>query len=114
MVQEALKALDEAIQMNPTNGLAKYKRACVLFALGHYARVVAELEVLEQSAPKETSIHCLLGKAHKRLGDNEAALRCFHAALDMDAKNQAYIKGLVDKLHVPDDPLHDDPLPDLT
>jgi predicted Zn-dependent protease len=63
VVQEALAALDEAIGMNPTNGLAKYKRACVLFALGQYTRVVTELQALALSAPKETSIHCLLGKA---------------------------------------------------
>ncbi|ELR10852.1 tetratricopeptide repeat domain containing protein [Acanthamoeba castellanii str. Neff] len=129
---EALAALDEAIVMNPTNGLAKYKRACVLFALGQYTRVVTELQALALSAPKETSIHCLLGKArhhapsysltqllatqqaHKRLGDSETALRCFHTALDMDTKNQTYIKGLVEKVGIPDDPHQDDPLPDLT
>jgi len=48
--------------MNPVNGLAKYKKACVLFTLGKYRQVVVELKALEQSAPREASVHCLLGK----------------------------------------------------
>jgi hypothetical protein len=32
----------------------------------------------------------------------------------MDTKNQTYIKGLVEKVGIPDDPHQDDPLPDLT
>jgi tetratricopeptide (TPR) repeat protein len=64
--------LEEAIRTNPANGLAKYKKACVLFALGRYDQVLAELLALEQAAPKEASIHCLLGKvsnSHLKLSD---------------------------------------------
>lgn len=46
-----------------------------------------------------------LGRVHKRLGDPEAALAAFNAALDLapSAADAAAIKAAIDRLHAADD-----------
>ncbi len=39
--------------------------------------------MLQDIAPREASVHFLMGKLHKRLGNLDDALTCLNAALDL-------------------------------
>jgi anaphase-promoting complex subunit 3 len=98
--EEALEILDEAIALSPSNTLAKYKRACVLFTLAQYEEALKDLHSLEEHAPKEAAIFFLLGTIYKSLNQQDKAMRYYSMALDLDTKNQNYIKSIMDKLHL--------------
>lgn len=64
------------------------------------AEALAELLALAGSAPREASVHFQLGKLYRRLGDADAALRHFNAALDLKprAADAALIKAAMEKV----------------
>jgi len=99
---DALPMLDRAVDIDPFNTLARFKRAAALHAAERSTEALAELAALTQLAPKEPTVHFLAGKIHKKLGHTEAAVLCFTAAMDLDHKNANFIKGLIDKIGQPD------------
>lgn len=70
--------------------------------LGDYDTALTELEVVRDSAPKEASVHFLLGKVCKKLGRLSEAMRHFTHALDLDPKDNNLIKTAIDRLNDPD------------
>ncbi|KAL6078765.1 cell division cycle protein 27 [Balamuthia mandrillaris] len=97
-LEQALPVLEKAIELNPANTLAKFRKATVLFSLHRYEEALQVLEELADYAPKESAVFFLLGKTHKQLRNFTEAIRCLNVALDLDTKNQAHIKSILDKL----------------
>lgn len=62
-----------------------------------------ELLQLRDIAPKEGSVHLMLGKVYKRLGMAQKALVCMSTALDLNPKDAQVIKAAIHKLDSADD-----------
>uniref|UniRef100_A0A7S1UFA8 Cdc23 domain-containing protein n=2 Tax=Phaeomonas parva TaxID=124430 RepID=A0A7S1UFA8_9STRA len=93
---EALEMLDRAIALGRNNPQARFQRANVLIQVERLAEAVEELRVVCDAAPKEPSVHTLLGKVLKRLGHAEEARRFFTTALDLDPKDTNYLKNAME------------------
>lgn len=91
--------------IDPGNPLARFETSAVLLALDRPREALAVLQALQESAPQEASTLFQMGKIHKRLGEPDAALRCFCAALDLQppAADTDAIKAAIERLHVADD-----------
>eukprot|EP01133_Synstelium_polycarpum_P013723 gene13723-16182_t len=100
---EALDMLERALDVQPRNTLAKFKKASILYTLEQYELALQELEEFKELAPKETPVYILMGRVYKRLGQTDKALDSLTTALDMDHKNSNYIRSIIDKLHIDDD-----------
>jgi anaphase-promoting complex subunit 3 len=59
-------------------------------------------------APREASVHFLIGKICKQLGRKSDAMLHLTTALDLDPKDSNMIKSAIDKLDVPDIDEEDD------
>lgn len=103
--EEALQLLDEAVDRDPKNAIAKYERAVVLFSIGHLIEALQELESLKDMAPREPNVFFLLGKTCKRLSRVDQAMAHFSIALDLKPSSAdiGLIKAAIEKLRLPDD-----------
>ncbi|XRB00682.1 anaphase-promoting complex subunit [Pycnococcus provasolii] len=82
--EEALAVLDSSSLADPLNPLARYEKAHVLMDLSRYEEAIEELEALrDHVAPNEAQVHYQIGRAYKKLGRVDVAMRCFTAALDL-------------------------------
>jgi anaphase-promoting complex subunit 3 len=63
------------------------------------------LTVLQEIVPREASVHFMMGRLHKRLGQPDRALACFNTALDLKpaAADRTAIKAAIDKVCMADD-----------
>lgn len=103
-VDKSLHTLNASITNDPKNPLCKFQRAQTFFNLGRYAEALKELEELKEIAPKESSIHYLIGRVHKILGNTDQALMHFSWATDLDPKGaSSQIKEVFDMGKVPVD-----------
>ena len=102
---EALHYLQSAIQKDPSNPLAKFEKASVLFSQECFAEAKKELEALLRLAPREPNVYFLLGKVCKRMGETNAALKNFYIALDLrpSSRDINTIKSAVEKIKLVDD-----------
>jgi len=71
--EQALPHLDEAIGRCPNLMQARVDRAGALIKLNHPEKAIDDLRIAEQDSPKEPSIHFLLSRAYKALGDADQA-----------------------------------------
>mmetsp|Transcript_9754 Transcript_9754/g.15732 ORF Transcript_9754/g.15732 Transcript_9754/m.15732 type:complete len:137 (+) Transcript_9754:105-515(+) len=99
---EALKNLTKAEQLEPTNSLAKYQKANVFFSLQRYHEALEVLNQVRDFAPREASVHFLMGKVCKRLGRINDAILHFTTTLDLNPKDKNVVKSAIDKLHCGD------------
>ncbi|KAF7536071.1 hypothetical protein G7054_g4828 [Neopestalotiopsis clavispora] len=83
---QALQYFSKATELAPNAAQTRYKKARALLALGQFEAAQTELEILKDLAPDEATVHFLLGKLYKCLGDNGAAIRHFTIALNLDPK----------------------------
>lgn len=96
-VEKSLQTLNSSIANDPKNPLCKFHRAQTFFNLGRYAEALKELEELKEIAPKESSVHYLIGRVHKILGNTDQALMHFSWATDLDPKGaSSQIKEVFD------------------
>jgi anaphase-promoting complex subunit 3 len=65
-------------------------------------QALAELRVVRNSAPRESSVHFMMGRVAKRLGRREDALRYFTTALYFHPKDNNLIRAAIDKINEPD------------
>ncbi|EKU21963.1 anaphase-promoting complex subunit 3, partial [Nannochloropsis gaditana CCMP526] len=100
---QALNMLARASAIQPDNPQARFQRANVLMKLDRYQEAQEELERVRDHAPREASVHFLLGKICKRLGKREKALRHFLLALDFDPKDGNLVKAAIDQLELPEE-----------
>lgn len=95
---QALDMLGRASAMEPRNPQARFQRANILMKLERYNEARQELEKVRDHAPREASVHFLLGKVCKRLGRQETAMKHFLLALDLDPKDRNLVKAAIDRL----------------
>lgn len=104
--EQALDALQTAINIDPNNILAKFKKASVLVSLERLHEALDELLLLKDSAPKEAPIYFLMGRIYRKLNLVDKATVHYTMALDLDPKNANYIKSVIEKIHT--DPEEDE------
>ena len=63
-----------------------------------YEAALEELKGVRDFAPRESSVHFLMGKIYKQLGNIDKAMMHFTTALDLDPKGSNPIKLAIDKL----------------
>ena len=95
---EALEVLNKAFELEPSNPQARYQMSTVLISLERYPEALESLYLVLDSAPREASVHFLIGKVHKKLGDSYKAMVHFVRALDLDPKDNNLIKQQIDRL----------------
>jgi anaphase-promoting complex subunit 3 len=75
----------------------------VLQALGRLEEALRELEAVRDAAPKEASVHLMMGNICKTLGFRDRAYRDramhhFVTALDLEPKDAATVRAAIDQL----------------
>lgn len=83
---QALQYFTKATELAPNAAQTRYKKARALLALNQLEAAQQELEILKDLAPDEATVHFLLGKLYKSLGDNGSAIRHYTIALNLDPK----------------------------
>eukprot|EP01012_Entosiphon_sulcatum_P058546 TRINITY_DN8264_c0_g1_i1.p1 TRINITY_DN8264_c0_g1~~TRINITY_DN8264_c0_g1_i1.p1 ORF type:complete len:666 (-),score=78.27 TRINITY_DN8264_c0_g1_i1:14-2011(-) len=101
-LSEALFWLREAIRIQPGNLLARLKKAEVLAGVQRYDEALEELLILKERAPKEAQIYLLMGKIYKQLKQYASALQCLTMAMDLEPKETAHIKSLMERIYEQD------------
>ncbi len=66
---DALTPLDRAVEACPNLMQARVDRASALIKLNQPAKAIDDLQIAEKDSPREPSIHFLLAKAYKALGN---------------------------------------------
>jgi tetratricopeptide (TPR) repeat protein len=86
--EEAVKAFDAALRIQPNDPESHRWRAEVLFQLKQYPEAVRAFDACLQHGGKATAqIYQTRGLAHARVGESKAALDDFTLALALDPKN---------------------------
>ena len=70
------------------------------------------LEELQHKAPKEASVHFMMGKLFKRLGNAARAMQHFSLALELHPKNSKAIKDAMETMEMPSHQWDDDDMTD--
>lgn len=96
--QAALRVLQRAEDLEPANPLAKYQKAEVYFASGMLGEALDELRQVLEHAPREASVHFLLGRVLRGLGRTSDAAMHFSTALDLDPKDRNVVKAAIESL----------------
>ncbi|KAK6067309.1 20s cyclosome subunit (nuc2 cdc27) [Seiridium cupressi] len=103
---QALQYFSKATELAPNAAQTRYKKARALLALNQLDAAQKELEILKNLAPDEATVHFLLGKLYKSLGDNGSAIRHYTIALNLDPKANQQIKEAIESLE--DDDSYED------
>ncbi|KAM7533380.1 hypothetical protein Aperf_G00000126327 [Anoplocephala perfoliata] len=82
----AINLLNKAVNIDPTNPMALYHRACILTQLGRYQDAIEELERLMVITPHEAMIYFMLGNAYQKVGDAPKSMIYFSWAMELDPK----------------------------
>jgi anaphase-promoting complex subunit 3 len=64
---EALHVLDIAGELQPLNPQARFQKANVLITQHRYEEALEELKIVRNFAPRESSVHFMMGKVSKKL-----------------------------------------------
>ncbi|CAG9466764.1 unnamed protein product [Pedinophyceae sp. YPF-701] len=105
MPHQALSDLQRAIQLDPSNPLARYEKAGVLMDLQEWKAALEELSALKNIAPLEPSVHEQLGRVYRKLGQTDKAMLAYTTALDLKppASEVPGLRRALDRINVPDD-----------
>eukprot|EP00004_Rigifila_ramosa_P000512 TRINITY_DN10531_c0_g1_i1.p1 TRINITY_DN10531_c0_g1~~TRINITY_DN10531_c0_g1_i1.p1 ORF type:complete len:679 (+),score=120.31 TRINITY_DN10531_c0_g1_i1:3-2039(+) len=93
--QEALDAFDQAIARDKLNPLPALHKAQVLIDLSQLEEAMVLLDALRDSAPREATLHLLLGSIYTALDRVDEALASLMTASDLDPKSPV-IKAALD------------------
>ena len=92
--------LDCASKLDPVNVQPKYQRAKVLQSMGRLEAALEELKAVRDRAPREASVHMLMGQLYEKLKDKDNAMIHFTTALDLKPQEGGNIvKSAIDRLH---------------
>ncbi|KHJ91031.1 tetratricopeptide repeat protein [Oesophagostomum dentatum] len=80
--------LAQALALDPDDVACRYNRARLLFDTKKNEECVKELNELKEVSPDEAYIYHLLGKVHRRLGNNHLALLNYSWATEMDPRGE--------------------------
>jgi tetratricopeptide (TPR) repeat protein len=100
-LQRALEAFDAMVKAAPEFAEGWNKRATVEFLMGDFKASVADIQKTLALEPRHWGALAGLGQIYVALGDDEAALRAFKRALEINphlASVRAKIKELEEKL----------------
>uniref|UniRef100_A0A915DYN7 Cell division cycle protein 27 homolog n=1 Tax=Ditylenchus dipsaci TaxID=166011 RepID=A0A915DYN7_9BILA len=95
--KEAMEYLERALGFSPNNVACRYHKARLLFDTGHYKESLDELMELKALSPDEAHVFYLLGRVHRKLGNQHMALLSYSWATEMDPRGEQAQKGLFDK-----------------
>lgn len=82
--ERALKAFDSMVEVAPNFAEGWNKRATVLFSMHDFSASVANIQKTLQLEPHHWGALSGLGQIYVALGDEEAALRAFNRALEIN------------------------------
>lgn len=85
-IMPALQAYTKAAELAPQAAPTRYKKARALLSVGQLEAAQKELMILKDLAPDEATVHFLLGKLYRRMGEKQLAVRHFTIALALDPK----------------------------
>lgn len=85
-IPEALRLLDQAVQLQPSNALAWQWRAMALSDSGQFQQALASFDTALEYEPRNASIHNQKGSLLLHLGRLEPALLCFEQALQFSTE----------------------------
>jgi len=97
---QALETLGTALRLDPHNPQARYQRATIYAKIHRPKEALQELLVVRNAAPRQATVHRLLGQLYKQLGDTSNALKSYLTAMDLDPHDAAACKAALDKLGV--------------
>jgi anaphase-promoting complex subunit 3 len=82
----ALVYYQQACDLDPRSAKTRFMKASVLMKLRKPKEALVELEILKDIAPDESTVHFMLGRLHKMMGDKTSAIRYLTIALNLDPK----------------------------
>ena len=82
--QSALIYYNQATTLDPASVKARCMRVRALMKLRHFNEALNELEQLKVLAPTEATVHFMLGKLYKVMGEKTAAIHALTSALNLD------------------------------
>jgi anaphase-promoting complex subunit 3 len=101
-----MQYLDRALQYAPNNVACRYHKARLLFDSGSYSNALKELTELKSLSPDEAHVFFLLGRVHRKLGNNHMALLNFSWATEIDPRGEQNTSALsADHVTYDDDPI---------
>lgn len=102
--ERAMRLIDRALSLNPDDVACRYNRARLLFDTKRNEECVKELNELREVSPDEAYIYHLLGKVHRRLGNNHLALLNYSWATEMDPRGEQMLGHAGERSYDDDDP----------
>ncbi|KAK6031923.1 tetratricopeptide repeat protein, partial [Ostertagia ostertagi] len=102
--ERAMRLIDRALALDPDDVACRYNRARLLFDTKHNEECVKELNELKEVSPDEAYIYHLLGKVHRRLGNNHLALLNYSWATEMDPRGEQMLGHAGERSYDDDDP----------
>lgn len=97
-IMPALQAYNKAVELAPRAAQMRYKKARALLAVGQLEAAQKELMILKDLAPDEATVHFLLGKLYKGMGEKQLSVRHFTIALALDPKVSFYERSISRKI----------------
>ncbi|KAF4457637.1 hypothetical protein F53441_455 [Fusarium austroafricanum] len=95
-IMPALQAYSKAVDLAPRAAQTRYKKARALLAVGQLEAAQKELMILKDLAPDEATVHFLLGKLYRSMGEKQLSVRHFTIALALDPKASQRIKEAIE------------------
>ncbi|EPB73864.1 tetratricopeptide repeat protein [Ancylostoma ceylanicum] len=102
--ERAMRLTDRALALDPDDVACRYNRARLLFDTKRNEECVKELNELKEVSPDEAYIYHLLGKVHRRLGNNHLALLNYSWATEMDPRGEQMLGHAGERSYDDDDP----------
>ncbi|CAD5205504.1 unnamed protein product [Bursaphelenchus okinawaensis] len=85
---EAMEHLRRALEIEPNSIASRYHKARILFDQQQYKEAEKELNDLKNLSPDEAHVFFLLGRVHRRLGDQHRAMLNFSWATEIDPRGE--------------------------
>ncbi|KAJ4264844.1 anaphase-promoting complex subunit cdc27 [Fusarium torreyae] len=95
-IMPALQAYSKAVELAPRAAQTRYKKARALLAVGQLEAAQRELMILKDLAPDEATVHFLLGKLYRSMGEKQHSVKHFTIALALDPKASQQIKEAIE------------------
>jgi anaphase-promoting complex subunit 3 len=107
MMKEAMDSYNKGESVDPKNPLTKFQKAVLLTSIGENKKALDLLLALCEIVPREAPVHILLGKLYNMQGNKEEAHKHFIMAMDLEPKNIASTKLLIDTIGINDVKMED-------
>lgn len=82
---KALKRFQQALSINPNDGLASYNAGLAYYTMGNYAQAVASYQTAIRQHPNFIEAHHNLAQAYAAQNQYPLAIKAYHQALHLDS-----------------------------